>query len=368
MYRRRRDATGSSFVPLARYRLRVVSVRQVSDGAFPWQPGSLRCLCCASPAHNHLCVACHSSGLLRLERLLSHLKERCRPGLFYFVFAAGTAVAATFPYLVDRLVAPRIGGFLATLVFPLAWTSYEYLTALIGPFGTIGSIAYTQYGNLPLLQLVSVTGIWGLSFVITWLAPIVNWAWEQGFTWSRIRGGILLYSGILTVILLGGGARLAFITPEANTVRVVGISPSRTVEANYDQQRRSGAFDALFQGKATDNQRAVARTAYAQLTNDLFVRTEQEAKAGAKIVLWPEAGTSVLQEDEAAFLTRGSTLTRNNGIYLEMGLIIVTRQAPFAENKALLIAPTGEVVWSYDKAHPVPGEPWLPGMAGYQTS
>ncbi|HXX77823.1 MAG TPA: hypothetical protein VEI53_04990, partial [Ktedonobacteraceae bacterium] len=119
-------------------------------------------------------------------------------GLFYFLFAAGTALVATFPYLVDRLVAPRIGGFLATLVFPLAWTSYEYLTALIGPFGTIGSIAYTQYGNLPLLQIVSVTGIWGISFLITWLAPVVNWAWERGFAWPRVRGGILLYSGILT--------------------------------------------------------------------------------------------------------------------------------------------------------------------------
>jgi apolipoprotein N-acyltransferase len=88
-------------------------------------------------------------------------------GLFYFLFAAGTALAAIFPYLVDRLVAPRIGGSLAILIFPLAWTSHEYLTALIGPFGTIGSIAYTHYGNLPLLQLVSVTGLWGKSFLIT---------------------------------------------------------------------------------------------------------------------------------------------------------------------------------------------------------
>jgi apolipoprotein N-acyltransferase len=282
-------------------------------------------------------------------------------GLFYFLFAAGTALAATFPYLVDRLVAPHLGGFLATLVFPLAWTSYEYLTSLIGPFGTIGSIAYTQYGNLPLLQIVSVTGIWGISFLITWLAPIVNWAWEREFVWPKVRGGILLYSAILTVILLGGGARLAFTPPVANTVRLAGISPSRTIEANYDQLRRSGAFDALFLGKATDAQRTMARTAYAKLTDDLFMRTEQEAKAGTKIFLWPEAGTSVLQEDETALLKRGSTLTQKYGIYLEMGLIIVTSKAPFAENKALLIAPTGEVILSYYKAHPVPGEPWLPG-------
>jgi apolipoprotein N-acyltransferase len=28
------------------------------------------------------------------------------------------------------------------------------------------SVAYTQYGNLPLVQLASVTGIWGITFVV----------------------------------------------------------------------------------------------------------------------------------------------------------------------------------------------------------
>jgi apolipoprotein N-acyltransferase len=136
----------------------------------------------------------------------------------------------------------------------------------------------------------------------------------------------------------------------------------------YDQQRRNGLFDALFTGKATNAQRETARVAYAHLTDDLFVRTEQEAQAGAKIVLWPEAGTSLLQEDEAALLARASTLSAKDGIYLEIGLIIVTGQSPFAQNKAILLDPIGNVVWSYDKAHPVPGEPWLPGDGKVPTA
>ncbi len=152
------------------------------------------------------------------------------------------------------------------------------------------------------------------------------------------------------------------------TVRIAGISPSRAVEAVYDQQRRNGTFDALSTGKATNAQRETARVAYAHLTDDLFVRTEQEAQAGAKIVLWPEAGTSVLREDEAALLSRASTLTTKVDIYLEMGLIIVTGQPPFAQNKAILLDPVGKVVWSYDKAHPVPGEPWVTGDGKVPTT
>ena len=49
--------------------------------------------------------------------------------------------------------------------------------------------AYTQYGNLPLLQLLSVTGLWGIDFLMSWLASVVNWAWERGFAWPRVRGG-----------------------------------------------------------------------------------------------------------------------------------------------------------------------------------
>ncbi|HYX50673.1 MAG TPA: hypothetical protein VE843_13070, partial [Ktedonobacteraceae bacterium] len=102
------------------------------------------------------------------------------PAIVYYILVVLLTGLTMLPYLADRLLTPRLGGFVATLVFPLAYTTIEYLGSF-GPFGTINSIANTQYGNLPLMQLVSVTGIWGITFLITWFAAVVNWAWERGF-------------------------------------------------------------------------------------------------------------------------------------------------------------------------------------------
>jgi apolipoprotein N-acyltransferase len=94
--------------------------------------------------------------------------------VFYYLTVFGGALVGFLPYLLDRLLARRLGGQIGTLVFPLAVTTVSYLFALVGPFGTFGNLAYTQYGNLPLLQLLSVTGIWGLDFLMSWLASLVN--------------------------------------------------------------------------------------------------------------------------------------------------------------------------------------------------
>lgn len=56
------------------------------------------------------------------------------------------------PFLLDRLLVARLQGVLRTLVFPLAAVTLNYLL-LFTPFHTLGSPAYTQYGNLPLMHL-----------------------------------------------------------------------------------------------------------------------------------------------------------------------------------------------------------------------
>jgi apolipoprotein N-acyltransferase len=56
--------------------------------------------------------------------------------------------------------------FLATVAFPVYWVTYEYLTAVISPHSTWGNLAYTQMDCLPLIQIASITGLWGISFVV----------------------------------------------------------------------------------------------------------------------------------------------------------------------------------------------------------
>jgi len=286
------------------------------------------------------------------------------PGYLYYPFVLLLTLVTMIPYLADRLITPRLNGFVATLVFPLAVTSLEYLSSF-GPFGTMNSIAYSQYGDLPLMQVVSVTGIWGITFLITWFAAVVNWAWERGFAWPQIRGGALLYAAILVVVFLGGSARLALFPPQATSVRIAGISASQATVAAFNQQLPQATLSLLESGKATPADRALAHSAFAILDDDLLARSQQEARVGAKIVVWPEAspvGANILQEDEPALIQQAGTLARESGIYLDMGLGVFlpdVGKGPFLKDEAVLLDPTGHVVWIYEKTHPAPGEQGL---------
>lgn len=275
----------------------------------------------------------------------------------YLITIVVTGLISFLPFLADRLMAPRIPGFLATLVFPLAYTALEYLGALTNSFGTWGGLAYTQVTNLPLIQLVSVTGIWGITFLVGWCASVVNWAWEQGGEWSRIRRGVLLYAGLLGLVLLLGGARLALLPPAARTVRVATITSPLHDKIWTDLK----AILLPNAGQPKGNWDTILADA-AAVNDDLIKRSEQAAQAGAKIVFWSEAIGLVTKENEAAFIERGRELARRSQIYLGMSLwtflhrdLSRTPQDKMVVNKVVLVEPSGNVAWEYLKTIPVPG-------------
>lgn len=258
----------------------------------------------------------------------------------------------TVPFVVDRFAAPRLAGhgFLATLVFPATWVTAEYLTDLVSPTGDIfGSLAATQHGNLPLLQLVSVTGGFGVTFLIAWFAGVANLAWERRVAPRRARRTIIAYTVVLIVVLVGGAVRLGVTPPTADTARMTGIAPTRALN-----EARGRSFDAADPAElARDHVRA--HRIFAPANADLLDRTHREARAGAKVVIWPEAGAQVHEDDRAALLRAVGRVARRDHVYVEVGLGVLTRRAPHIRNEALLIDPEGEVRWTYQKAHPVPG-------------
>ena len=87
----------------------------------------------------------------------------------------------------DRLLARNRNGVLPTLVFPSALVFADFLVTTL-PFGTIFSPAATQFSFPAITQLASVTGIWGITFLIGWFASTANTLWEHGFDARRIAG------------------------------------------------------------------------------------------------------------------------------------------------------------------------------------
>jgi apolipoprotein N-acyltransferase len=61
------------------------------------------------------------------------------PDPFYYPAVFGVGVAITLPYLIDRVVAPRLGGLVGTMVFPAALTTMWYVqasSAAINPYAS----------------------------------------------------------------------------------------------------------------------------------------------------------------------------------------------------------------------------------------
>jgi apolipoprotein N-acyltransferase len=97
----------------------------------------------------------------------------------------------------------------------MAWVAFEFLQSRFTPNATWGSLAYTQYGNLPLMQLAAVTGIWGITFLMAWFASVIN---------SAVRPLALGYAGLLCFVLLAGAVRISLTPSDRSTVRAAAVS------------------------------------------------------------------------------------------------------------------------------------------------
>ena len=282
-------------------------------------------------------------GLLLVTNVLASLFfwQGIIPGGLYLPVACGVGFIFWLPYLADRLLVNRLPGFASTLVFPLLQVSLEYFDTIASPLGSWGSLAYTQHSFLPFLQLLSITGMWGLSFLIAWLAPVVNRAWEQDFALRRVRTAVLTYGCILALVLMYGGGRMAFFPPRSSTVQVTSL----TQAADH--------FSLL----KTGNARA-SRERFLELGERLLQESRRQAQVGANVLVWQEGAMIALREDEARFIEKARALAREEKVYLLLGIVTLPEEFPKAEadNQAIWITPDGNVKWRYLKGRPVPGE------------
>jgi apolipoprotein N-acyltransferase len=281
-------------------------------------------------------------------------------GAGYYLFVATLGIGGAVPFAVDRLLAPRLRGLPRTLVFPAAVTTVELLSLLTSPYGAAGSAAYSQYAGLPLLQVVSVTGIWGLTFLVSWLAPVVNQLWERGWASPAGRRPLVVLVATTAVALLFGGTQLAFAAPGGETVRVAALAP--------DRQLSELAYSAPVLDPGSPAERAeVADEYFRPGLEDLVERSTREAEAGAKIIAWSEAAVRTLEEEQSAVVARAAELADRLEVYLQVSMIVQLDDAdrsagdPVNENHAVLLDPDGTVVWDYEKSKPTPGDGQVAG-------
>jgi len=272
-------------------------------------------------------------------------------GPLYLGTTAVIATVTTLPFLVDRIAFQRTG-FTAVVLFPMAFVAMELVRSRLG--SSWGSIAYTQYGALPLMQLTAFVGICGITFVIAWFASAGELAFRNGVAWSTGGKAMAVFAAVAAIVWSAGAIRLALAPTDRPSMRVATINRPLDLFA-------PGEMTRIAEGRVSPAERASFGDKLVRLHDAFLDGTRREARAGARLVVWPEQNLLVFKDDEAAFLERATQVAASERIYIAigMGTVHLGEPLPF-ENKLVLVDPDGHIEMSYRKEHPVMG--WEAGI------
>jgi apolipoprotein N-acyltransferase len=226
-----------------------------------------------------------------------------------------------------------IAAFVSSTVV-LDWVGHGALE-----LGAWMATANSQVDSLPLLQLASIAGLDGLGALMAWTAATVAVLAGVERPFARVRGTATL-AGLLALGLLWAALRL--------DAQVAG---------------RNVAVAAVVTAVGPDERGLPSAETLARNNEQLFARTRVAAGLGARLVVWNELATIIARDEEGQFVARARTLARELGIDLVLAFGVLESRDPLLfDNKYLFIADSGAILDTYQKHHPVPGEPSIRGF------
>jgi len=237
--------------------------------------------------------------------------------LFGLIFLIINYVAKTFPNI-------------EFILFPLFWVSLEYFLTffLTGfPWNLIG---YSQIHFLPLIQISSITGVYGISFLIILLNSSISFSIKtKNFRWLILSIILFLFCNIYGFFLINKGYN------KSEPLKVAIIQGNTNMDD--DLVGNSKKLEEKF--------------------NDYIELTKKAIDLNAKLIIWPETSVPILfrydpRKDVLMELSRGK------GIFILAGFTD-WREGNFY-NSVFLISPKKSISSVYDKIHLVPFGEYVP--------
>jgi apolipoprotein N-acyltransferase len=241
------------------------------------------------------------------------------------------ALIATIVVLQVRRTVERIRHWICVFAFPAWAVALSYLFSRIAPDGTMGSPAYTQVDFLPLIQVASLVGLSGITFLVTLLPSGLALAWHHRRDPRRAIACVALPVVLLLPALTYGWMRLA---------RPWNGRPVRVGLAATDETVR------FFRAENPDDALPVVH-GYARRVGDLAAR-------GAEVVVLPEKFVGVTP----AYLGEAQEILASAARMHRVSVIAGFNQIepPGKRNRAYVFSPNGKLLLEYDKAFTLPLE------------
>ena len=241
------------------------------------------------------------------------------------------------------------------LVAAPIWVVFEYLRSnlLFLSFPCV-LLGHTQYLNLPIIQIASFTGVYGVSFVIMLtngaITDLIN-CWvdkkrQRHPTNSHLQAYNPFYGGLVVlaiflVLWVAGWRTLSW----ENSGRPFSVA---VVQGNIPQEIK---WNREYREKIISK--------YENLT-------EEAAKANPKLIAWPEASTPGFVLKDMTLLQRMVSIVRRSNAHLLVGSAEYPKfdkalaKKKKSGNTALFLSPEGKILGQYIKIRLVPFGEYVP--------
>ena len=252
------------------------------------------------------------------------------PRLGEIGFFLAVAPITLLAVVIDRYFHVRFPtSALMLFIFPIAATAFDFIQAGSSPFGTFGASAYSQRSFPIAMQIASVTGIWGITFVMSLFASVINHSWEGNaspLSWSS--------AGLLVLILgLSLGRTLLPAQPKQTAV-IAGFSlPEGTLSKSLSQFKSGD--EAGFR-QAMDELHAAELNQIRTLAQD-----------GANIVVIQEGGVIGTTDQLETMIRNAGALAKEENIYIVLPTFNIEQTPPV--NSVRILDPNGDVVLHHIK-------------------
>jgi len=243
---------------------------------------------------------------------------------------AAPAIIFALAVLLYRALLRRGAYWSALAAFPAVWVSFEYIFNLTSPHGTAISLSYSELNFLPVLQLASITGPWGISFLVLSFSSALAIGIHLRMSAPRQAVGIVSAAlGVVALVLAFGAVRLALLPPPGQEVRV-GLIASDMAEN----------LDVAAPGADTE-----------RVLRDYAAHAEILAAQGANLIVLPEHLGTIVDPDTTGADAILQSLADKTGATIVAGLGHTSPDVKY--NQARVYEPGAQVL-IYNKHHLLP--------------
>jgi apolipoprotein N-acyltransferase len=237
------------------------------------------------------------------------------------------------------------------------WVAFEYARANFFFLAFSGGLlGHTQYMNLPLLQMASLTGVYGISFILVLANAaiadlLIHWIRKIRKTQTLgfyIPGLNPIYGGIVVLIIIlvlwGAGWRVIPGELPGKPFSVAVVQGNIPQEIKWERQYRE------------------------HIISRYEVLSEEASRTKPQLIIWPEASTPGLVLNDSGLLQRMVSMIRHMHTYFLVGSAEYPKFATTlpkdkrtrSGNTALFFSPEGKVLGQYVKIRLVPFGEYIP--------